>query len=73
MKTVMQITELDRMTLVSFVKRILVYEDKRVYLEMRCKELFSKVIEPADHVEKHERLRKGENPALPTCVNGKNL
>ena len=73
LKTVMQITELDRMTLVSFVKRILVYEDKRVYLEMRCKELFSKVIEPADHVEKHERLRKGENPALPTCVNGKNL
>ena len=35
MKSVMQITELDRMTLLSFVKCILVYEDKRVYLELR--------------------------------------
>ena len=57
MKAVMQITELDRMTLVSFVKRILVYEDKRVYLEMRYKELFSKVIMLADYVEKKEQLR----------------
>ncbi|WP_455716679.1 recombinase family protein [Anaerosporobacter sp.] len=46
MKSVMQITELDRVTLISFVKRILVYEDKRVYLELRYKELFSKVIKP---------------------------
>lgn len=42
MKSVMQITELDRMTLLSFVKCILVYEDKRVYLELRHKELFQK-------------------------------
>lgn len=42
MKSVMQITELDRMTLLSFVKCILVYEDKRVYLELRHKELFFK-------------------------------
>lgn len=61
MKTVMQITEIDRMTLVSFVKRILVYEDKRVYLEMRYKELFSKVIMLADYVEKKEQLREGES------------
>lgn len=51
MKTAMQITKLDRVTLVSFVKRILVYENKRVYLELRYKELFSKVIMPADYAE----------------------
>lgn len=44
MKAAMQITELDRIALISFVKRILVCEDKRVYLEMRHKELFSRVI-----------------------------
>ena len=57
MKTVMQITELDRTTLISFVKRILVYEDKRVYLELRYKELFSKVIMLADYVESNDKLR----------------
>lgn len=57
MKMVMQITELDRITLLSFVKRILVYEDKRVYLEMRYKELFSKVVMLADYVETKERCR----------------
>lgn len=53
MKNVMQITKIDRMTLVSFVKRILVYEDKRVYLELRYKELFSKVLMLADYVLTH--------------------
>ena len=57
MKNVMQITELDRVTLVSFVKRILVYEDKRVYLELRYKELFSKVLMLADYVEAGHGLR----------------
>lgn len=50
MKNVMQITKIDRITLVSFVKRILVYEDKRLYLELRYKELFSKVLMLADYV-----------------------
>ena len=45
----MQITALDRTTLISFVKRILVYEDKRVYLELRYKELFSKMLMLADY------------------------
>ena len=49
MKNVMQITALDRTTLISFVKRILVYEDKRVYLELRYKELFSKMLMLADY------------------------
>lgn len=51
MKYAMQITELDRMTLITFVKRILVYEDKRVYLEMRHKELFSKAVMLSEYVE----------------------
>lgn len=59
MKNVMQVTELDRVTLVSFVKRILVYEDKRVCLELRCKELFSKALMLADYIEE-KKLFKGE-------------
>ena len=47
----MQIMELDRMTLITFVKRIDVYEDKRIHVELRHKELFSKVIMLADYVE----------------------
>ena len=73
MKTAMQITELDRVTLVSFVKRIRIYEDKRVYLELRYKELFSKVIMLADYLESGKQLRKGGKPATLACVNGKNL
>lgn len=38
-RTTMQIAELDRVTLISLMKRILIYEDKRVYLEFRYKEL----------------------------------
>lgn len=60
MKTDMQITELDRMTLVSFVKRILVYEDKRVYVELRYKELFSKVLMLADYALAKGRICRGE-------------
>ncbi len=51
MKMFMQVTELDRTTLITFVKRILVYEDKRVYVELRYKELFSKVLMLADYAE----------------------
>ncbi len=57
MKSAMQITELDRMTLMTFVKRILVYEDKRVYLEMRHKELFSKVVMLSGYVESKQCSR----------------
>lgn len=64
MKTVMQVTELDRMTLVSLVKRILVYEDKRVYLELRSKELFSKVLMLAGYVETLEQSREGRKAGL---------
>ena len=50
MKSAMQITEPDRAALVTFVKRILVYEDRRVYLELRYKELFSKVAMLAEYI-----------------------
>lgn len=60
MKSVMQITELDRMTLMTFVKRIYVYEDKRVYLELRYKELFSKVSMLSSYAELREQNLKGE-------------
>ena len=59
MKNVMQITALDRTTLISFVKRILVYEDKRVYLELRYKELFSKIIMLADYALSEQQNEKG--------------
>ena len=58
-KTLMQLTELDRVTLVTFVKRIFVYEDKRVCLELRYKELFSKAIMLADYVQT-ELYHRGE-------------
>ena len=55
MKNAMQVTDLDRVTLLSFVKRIRVYEDKRVYVEWRHKELFSRAI----LLEKHEKTHPG--------------
>ena len=39
MKSTLEITELSRDILVTFVSRILVYEDKRVFLELRAKEV----------------------------------
>lgn len=58
MKNVMQITALDRTTLISFVKRILVYEDKRVYLELRYKELFSKILMLEDYILTEQQKEK---------------
>ena len=39
MKSTLEITELSRDILVTFVSRILVYEDKRVFLELRAKDM----------------------------------
>lgn len=54
MKRGMQITELDRAVLVSFVNRILVYEDKRIYLELKYKELFTRIILLAGDGERNQ-------------------
>lgn len=61
MKNIMQITELDRLTLISFVKRILIYEDKRVYLEFRYQEIFSKVMMAAGSGAE-QQVRKEKKP-----------
>lgn len=55
MKSTLEITELNRDILVTFVSRILVYEDKRVFLELRAKELFTKVLMSSDYVENKEQ------------------
>lgn len=51
MKSTLEITELSRDVLVSFVSRIFVYEDKRVFLELRAKDMFAKVLMLADYLE----------------------
>lgn len=61
LKAAMQISELNRMTLLTFVKRILVYEDKRVYLELRHRELFSKVVMLLEYAEAKQSLRGEES------------
>ena len=43
-KETLQISGLDRRTLLTFVSRILVYEDRRIYLEFRYGEPFSAII-----------------------------
>lgn len=60
MKTAMEITALDRAVLITFVKRILVYEDNRIYLEFRYKELFSKVVMLAGFYETEKPGNRGE-------------
>ena len=61
MKNALQVTEPDRVTLLSFVKSILVYEDKRVSVKWRHKELFSRVIPLAGQGETHpDGFYKGE-------------
>lgn len=51
MKTTLEITELSRDILVTFVSRIFVYEDKRVFLELKSGDLFAKVLMPGDSGE----------------------
>ena len=54
MKSTLEITELTRDILVTFVSRILVYEDKRVFLELRAEDMFAKVLMLADFIESKE-------------------
>ncbi|MCM1176087.1 MAG: recombinase family protein [Blautia sp.] len=52
MKNAMQAVELDRMTLVTFVKRVHVHEDRRIYLELRCREPSAGALMPAADAER---------------------
>ncbi|MDC7290397.1 recombinase family protein [Blautia schinkii] len=55
LKNVMKLTELNRDTLVSFVSRVEVYEDKRVYVEFKSEEEFQKMLMIQDYVESKAR------------------
>ncbi len=48
-KEVLELTELSREVLVTFIDRILVYEDKRICLELRNREVFSKILILAEY------------------------
>ncbi len=50
----LELTELNRDVLVAFVDRILVYEDKRICLELKNRELYSKVMMLAGYMEQRE-------------------
>lgn len=43
-KSTLEITELNRDVLVTFINRILVYEDKRVFCELRAKDIFANIV-----------------------------
>ena len=58
MKAAPAVTELNRDIIAAFVSRILVYEDKRVFLELRAKELFSKALMLAGDVSQKTPGRK---------------
>jgi hypothetical protein len=44
MKSALTITELNRDVLITFVRRILLYDDKRIYVELNCKDMLSKLV-----------------------------
>ncbi len=56
MKSTPELTELNRDILVTFVSRIFVYEDKRMFLELRAKDMFAKTLTPADYFESRENV-----------------
>lgn len=55
MKSTLEIKKLSRDILVTFVSRILVYEDKRVFLELKAGDMFAKVFMLADFMENKEQ------------------
>lgn len=60
MKAKIEITELDRNILVTFVSRVLVYEDKRVFLELRAKDMFADVLVLADYLDCNVECQGGK-------------
>lgn len=69
MKATLNITELSRDVLVSFVSRIFVYEDKRVFLELKAKDMFAKVLMLADYLESREGNKQNPFPQQASDVN----
>ncbi len=60
MKAKIEITELDRNILVTFVSRVLVYEDKRVFLELRAKDMFADILVLADYLDCNVECQGGK-------------
>ncbi len=56
LKSTLEISELNRDILVTFISRILVYEDKRVFLEFRAKDMFAQIRMRADVFESKENI-----------------
>lgn len=59
MKSALQIKKLDRDILVTLVSRILVYEDKRVFVELRAGNMFERLSMPED-----DASNKGQNASV---------
>ncbi len=58
-KEAMEITELDRDTLLCFIRRIEVFEDKRVYVEFRWQEEFNKMLVLQEYMASRTESREG--------------
>ena len=63
-RDVLELTELNRDVLVTFIDRILVYEDKRICLELKNRELYSKILMLARYVEKQTQSTETEREAM---------
>lgn len=62
-REVLELTELNRDVLVTFIDRILVYEDKRICLELKNRELYSKVMMLAGYMGQLETEKAGTGAA----------
>lgn len=51
MKSALSLTELNRDVLITFVRRIFLYDDKRIYVELNCKDMLSKLLMLEEYVE----------------------
>lgn len=60
MKSTPEITELNRDILVTFVSRIFVYEDKRVFLELKAGDMFARVLRLKDYPGSKEKEALGQ-------------
>lgn len=66
MKSALSLNELNRDVLITFVRRILVYDDKRVYVEFNFQESLSKMMVLEEYIEDSNEIKKRR------CSNVKN-
>ena len=58
-KEAMELTELDRDTLLCFIRRIEVFEEKKVYVEFRWQEEFNKMLVLQEYMASRTESREG--------------